>query len=160
MLRPLLKPALFLVVVLLAGSARASHYAINDVPRIITPEQATKLHKAGVETTEQLLNKAAKGKGRKALGKASGLPPAEISALARRCDLLRIKGVGAEMVLLLEAAGVQTSADLAKRDAPGLTTAVISANKDKKITEKLPAEPQLADWIDQAKKLPQILEPK
>jgi hypothetical protein len=72
---------------------------------------------------------------------------------------LRIKGVGSEMVLLLEAAGVKTTSDLAKRDAPGLTTAVIAANKDKKISEKLPTEPQLADWIDQAKKLPPVLQP-
>jgi len=152
--------ASLLLLVLLAGSARASHYAVGDVPRIITPEQATKLKKAGVETTEQLLTKGATAKGRKALAKASKLAPAEVMALAKRCDPLRIKGVGSEMVLLLEAAGVETSADLAKRDAPGLTTAVISANKDKKITEKLPTEPQLADWIEQAKKLPQILEPK
>jgi predicted flap endonuclease-1-like 5' DNA nuclease len=150
---------LVLFLTLLAGSARASHYAVGDVPRLITPAQVEKLHKAGVETTEQLLDKAAKPKDRKALAKASGLPAAEVMDLARRCDLLRIKGVGSEMVLLLEAAGVKTTGDLAKRDAPGLTTAVISANKDKKISEKLPTEPQLADWIDQAKKLPQVLQP-
>jgi len=143
-----------------AGTARASHYAIADVPRLITPAQVEKLHKAGIETTEQLLEKAAKPKDRKALAKATGLPATELADLARRCDLLRIKGVGSEMVLLLEAAGVKTTAEMAKRDAPGLTAATMSANKDKKITEKPPTEPQLADWIDQAKKLPQILDAK
>ena len=39
-------------------------------------------------------------------------------------------------------------------------TAVDGANKAKKITEKPPTEPQLADWIDQAKKLPQVVEAK
>jgi predicted flap endonuclease-1-like 5' DNA nuclease len=156
----LLKLTCLLVLVLAAGSARASHYAIGDVPRLIKPAQVEKLHKAGVETTEQLLDKAAKGKERKALAKTSGLPAAELLDLARRCDLLRIKGVGSEMVLLLEAAGVKTTADLAKKDAPGLTTAVMSANQNKKITEKPPTEPQLGDWIDQAKKLPQVLEAK
>jgi len=158
MMRSLLTSALMLA--LLAGRALASHYAVADVPRLITPAQVEKLHKAGVETTEQLLAKASKGKDRKALTKKSGLQTAEIEALAKRCDLLRIKGVGSEMVLLLEAAGVKTSGDLAKRDAPGLTAAVMSANKDKKITEKPPTEPQLADWIEQAKKLPQVLDLK
>jgi predicted flap endonuclease-1-like 5' DNA nuclease len=139
---------LALLVWMAGGTARASHYAIGDVPRLITSAQVEKLHKAGVETTEQLL------------AKASGLPAGEIMDLAKRCDLLRIKGVGAEMVLLLEAAGVKTSGELAKRDAPGLTAAALSANKDKKITEKPPTEPQLADWIDQAKKLPQVLQEK
>ena len=41
-----------------------------------------------------------------------------------------------------------------------LKTAVTDANKTAKITEKPPTEPQLADWIDQAKKLPQVVEAK
>jgi len=149
-----------LLAITTAGVAFASHYALGEVPRLVTPAQAEKLKKAGVETTEQLLDKAGKGKDRKALSKATGLPAAEVNALAQRCDLLRIKGVGTEMVLLLEASGVKTSADLAKRDAAGLMTAVTAANKEKKISEKPPTEPQLADWIEQAKKLPTVLEPK
>ena len=64
------------------------------------------------------------------------------------------------MVLLLEAAGVKSTADLAKQDPAKLMTAVDGANKTAKITEKPPTEPQLADWIDQAKKLPQVVEAK
>ena len=154
-----LRRALLAVLLLgWAGAARASHYAVADVPRIITPAQVDKLHKAKVETTEQLLDKAAKSKDRKALAKTSGLPAAELLGLARRCDLLRIKGVGSEMVLLFEAAGVKSTADL-NAAAPGaLTAAMESANRTAKISEKPQTEPQLADWIAQAKKLPQVLE--
>jgi predicted flap endonuclease-1-like 5' DNA nuclease len=149
---------LLAAVMLTAGAARASHYALPDVPRLVTPAEVDKLHKAGVETTEQLLDKAAKSKGRKALAKASGLSANQVWDLAQRCDLLRIKGIGSEMVLLLEAAGIKNTAELAKREAAALTEAVTGANKTKKISEKPPTEPQLADWIDQAKKLPQVLE--
>jgi predicted flap endonuclease-1-like 5' DNA nuclease len=152
--------ALTLLVTLFGGTARASHYALADVPRLVTTGQVEKLKKANVNTTEELLTKAATGKDRKALAKASGLSAADLLALVKRCDLLRIKGVGSEMVLLLEAAGVKTTADLVKQDAAALLTAVTNANKTTKITEKLPTEPQLADWIDQAKKLPQVLEAK
>jgi predicted flap endonuclease-1-like 5' DNA nuclease len=157
---PLLMLSSLFLALLAAGTAQASHYAVADVPRLITSAQVEKLHKAGIDTTEQLLDKAAKPKDRKALAKASGLPAPELTALARRCDLLRIKGVGSEMVLLLEAAGVKTTAELARREAPGLTTAVTAANAEKKITEKPPTEPQLADWIGQAQKLPQLLDAK
>jgi len=151
-----------LVVLLLgwAGAARASHYAVADVPRIITPAQVDKLHKAKIETTEQLFEKAAKSKDRKALAKASGLPAPELLALARRCDLLRIKGVGSEMVLLFEAAGVKSTAELTAAAPAALTSAMDGANRTAKISEKPPTEPQLADWIAQAKKLPQVLENK
>ena len=149
-----------LAVTAFGGVARASHYALADVPRLVKPAEVEKLKKAKVNTTEELLDKAAKAKDRKALAKASGLSAADLLALAKRCDLLRIKGVGSEMVLLLEAAGVKSTAELVQQDAAKLMTAVSDANKKSKITEKPPTEPQLADWIDQAKKLPQVVEAK
>jgi predicted flap endonuclease-1-like 5' DNA nuclease len=143
-----------------AGTARASHYALADVPRLVKPAEADKLKKASIATTEELLGKAGKAKDRKALAKSSGLAAADLLTLAKRCDLLRIKGVGSEMVLLLEAAGVRSTADLVKQEPAKLMDSVTNANKTAKITEKLPTEPQLADWIDQAKKLPQVVEAK
>ena len=152
--------AFLIASTVLAGSARASHYATADVPRLIDAPDVEKLHKAGVETTEQLLDKGAKAKDRKALAKASGLKPAALLGLVRRCDLLRLKGVGSEMVLLLEAAGVKTTAALAKLTAPALMESITKANQANKITEKPPTEPQVGDWISQAQKLPQVLEEK
>jgi predicted flap endonuclease-1-like 5' DNA nuclease len=145
---------------LVAAPALASHYALTEVSRLVSASDAEKLHKAGVDTTEQVLDKAGKSKDRKALAKESGLSLPALTTLAKHCDLLRIKGVGPEMVMLLEAAGVKSTPDLAKRDAAGLVAAVESANKAKKISEKLPTEPQLADWIEQAKKLPPVIDAK
>ncbi len=143
-----------------AGAARASHYAVADVPRLITPAQVEKLHKAQIETTEQLLDKGAKSKERKALAKTTGIKAPELLELVHRADLLRIKGVGSEMVLLLEAAGVKSTADLVTKEPAALTASMESVNKTAKISEKPPTEPQLADWIAQAKKLPQVVENK
>jgi alanine dehydrogenase len=74
----------------LARPAFASHYAVADVPHLIPSTDAEKLHKAGVNTTEELLAKAGKTKDRKALAKASGISAGTLLDLARRCDLLRI----------------------------------------------------------------------
>jgi predicted flap endonuclease-1-like 5' DNA nuclease len=149
-----------LTLVLAAGSAAASHYSITDVPSIIQGNEAGKLKTAGVNTTEELLDKAAKAKDRKALAKSAGIPLGKLTGLVQRADLLRIKGIGPEMVLLLEASGVKTTADLAAKDPAALMAASEKANKAKKITEKPPTEPQFQDWIDQAKKLPQVFESK
>jgi predicted flap endonuclease-1-like 5' DNA nuclease len=148
------------LMLLVGRAAQASHYAIGEVPRLITPTEAQKLEKAGIKTTEELLDKAAKTKDRKALAKSSGLAAPALLTLARRCDLLRIKGIGSEMVLLLEASGVKTSAELANKDVAALSAAVASANQAKKITEKPPADPQLQYWIEEAKKMPVVLESK
>jgi predicted flap endonuclease-1-like 5' DNA nuclease len=149
-----------LTLALSQGSALASHYAVGDVPTLISAADAEKLKKGGVTTTEEMLPKAASAKDRKALAKATGLSAASIMTIAKRCDLLRIKGIGPEMVLLLEAAGVKTAGELAKKDPAALTTATDTANKAKKITEKPPTEPQFKDWIDQAKALPAAVEGK
>ena len=62
------------------------------------------------------------------------------------------------MVLLFEAAGVKSTAELGAAAPAALTTAIENANRTAKISEKPPTEPQLADWIAQAKKLPQVVE--
>ena len=142
----------------LARPSWASHYAVADVPRLISPTDAAKLDKAGVKTTEELLRKVGSPKDRKALARAAGLSAAEVMTLAQRCDLLRIRGVGPEMVLLLESSGVKTTAELATREAGTLTAAADRANREKKITEKPPTEPQFHDWIEQAKKLAPALQ--
>ena len=56
--------------------------------------------------------------------------------------------------------GIKTTADLGKQQPAALMASVTTANQAKKITEKPPTEPQLADWIGQAQKLPQVLEEK
>lgn len=156
--RLLLAMAAALALMFTSPTVRASHYNLADVPTLVAAADAEKLQKAGVTTTEDLLTKASKPKDRKALAKASAVSSAALDELVRRCDLLRIKGIGPEMVLLLEAAGVKSTADLAKKEPAPLTAATDRANKAKKITEKPPTEEQFADWIDQAKKLPTVLQ--
>src|SRR4029077_9761993 len=51
--------AMTLLVTARGGAARASHYALVDVPRLVKSGEIDKLKKANVTTTEELLNKAA-----------------------------------------------------------------------------------------------------
>jgi len=145
---------------LFASPAWGSHYALGDVPTLVKEGDAEKLHKAGVNTTEDLLTKAAKPKDRKALVKASGLPAPAVLELAKRCDLLRVRGIGPEMVLLLEALGIHSTPELAKKDAAKLAEDTLKVNREKHLTEKPPTEPQFKDWIEQAKALPVLVEGK
>jgi len=149
--------ACFGIAATLPATAEASHYSLADIPTLVESDKAERLKQAGVGTTDELLQRAAKPKDRAALAKASGLTTAALLDLARRCDLLRLKGVGPEMVLLLEAAGVRTAADLAKRSSTDLTAAAASANQTRKISNKLPTEAQFQHWIAEAKKLPTVL---
>jgi hypothetical protein len=71
-----------------------------------------------------------------------------------RADLYRIKGVGSEYSDLLEAAGVDTVVELAKRVPAHLLEKMTEVNVAKKLVRRLPVESQVKDWVDQAKALP------
>ena len=123
----------------------------------IGPAHAAKLQAAGVGTTEALLKEGATPKGRKALAEKTGIKEELILEWVNRADLYRIKGVGSEYSDLLEAAGVDTVVELAKRKAENLFQKIMAVNQEKKLVRRPPTEKQVADWIEQAKALPRVV---
>ena len=131
---------------------------IEDVEGI-GPVFAAKLGSAGVNSTDDLLQRGAKPSGRLALEDATGIGRALILEWVNHVDLMRIDGVGSEYSDLLEAAGVDSPAELARRNAANLATTideVVAARPN--IVRRAPNETELQDWIDQSKKLPKVVE--
>lgn len=124
----------------------------------IGPAFAEKLDKAGVKTTDGLLKAGATAKGRKDVAAASGIAEAKILEWVNRADLYRIKGVGSEYSDLLEVAGVDTVKELAQRNPENLLDAMTKTNAEKKLVRRLPTLDEVKDWVDQAKKLPRVVE--
>lgn len=123
----------------------------------IGPVYAEKLGAANIKTTEDLVAAAATPDARKALAEATGFSPNTILEWANRADLHRVKGIGEQYSDLLEAAGVDTVPELAQRKAENLMKKLAEVNEAKKLVRQLPAESQVADWIEQAKALPRML---
>jgi len=123
----------------------------------IGPKFAAKLVAAGVADIAALLEQGATPKGRKAIAEKSGIGEASILQWANHVDLFRIKGVGSEYSDLLEAAGVDTIPELAQRKAENLVKKMEEVNAAKKLVRKLPVLKQVEDWIEQAKKLPRVI---
>ena len=120
----------------------------------IGPVYKKKLAKENILTTDALLEAGATPKGRKALADKTGIGDALILEWVNLADLYRIKGIGSEYSDLLEEAGVDTVVELSKRVPKNLFEKMGEVNIKKKLVRKLPAESQVADWVDQAKKLP------
>ena len=130
---------------------------VSDVEGI-GPAYAAKLEKAGVKTTDDLLAKGAKPKGRDELEKASGISSGKILEWVNRVDLYRLNGVGSEYSDLLEAAGVDSPTELAHRVPANLVAKMEEVNKAKKLVRRVPTETMVAGWVAQAKKLPKVVE--
>lgn len=119
----------------------------------IRHNDATKLRKARVRTTEALLKAAGSRKGRAALAGTTGLTPEKILAWVNRADLFRVKGVGEEYSDLLESAGVDTVKELRRRNPVNLLAAMVEVNAAKRLVRRLPTESMVTRWIEHAKTL-------
>lgn len=112
---------------------------------------AKKLKEAGVDTTDEMLEKGGTTKGRKALAEATGISEKLILEWVNHVDLYRIKGVGSEYADLLEEAGVDTVVELGNRNPANLFKMLADANAKKELVRKLPTEDQVKNWVEQAK---------
>ncbi|HEX5824793.1 MAG TPA: DUF4332 domain-containing protein, partial [Candidatus Limnocylindrales bacterium] len=83
---------------------------------------AEKLTAAGVTTTDALLDRGASDAGRSRLAAETGISEKLLLEWVNHADLMRIDGVGSEYADLLEAAGVDSCAELARRNAANLAT--------------------------------------
>ena len=117
-----------------------------------------KLNDAGVNSMEELLQVCSTKKGRVDLAERTGISEKMILKWANHADLARIKGVGGEYAELLEAAGVDTVPELATRKAENLYGKMVEVNEAKSLVRKLPTEKQVADWIEQEKDLPRVMQ--
>jgi predicted flap endonuclease-1-like 5' DNA nuclease len=119
---------------------------------------AHRLKDSGIKTTLELLGIGATPKGRATLAEKTGASNEMILNWVNRVDLSRIRGVGTDYADLLEAAGVDTIPELAQRNPQNLYQKLVEVNTEKKLVRQLPGEVQVREWVEQAKKLPRVIE--
>jgi predicted flap endonuclease-1-like 5' DNA nuclease len=123
----------------------------------IGPVHAATLQGAGISTSDALLERAGPKVGRDALAAETGISGKLLLEWANACDLMRINGIGAQFSDLLEAAGVDSAAELAQRNAANLLATFQELNAARATTRRAPTEAMVADWIAQAKALPKVV---
>ncbi len=131
-------------------------YKIEEIEGI-GPAYAAKLEKAGITTTDKLLELCCDAKGRKAAAEQCDLSTGQLLKWANMADLMRISGVGSEFSELLEAAGVDTVKELRNRNAANLAAKMAEVNAEKKLTRAVPSESQVEKWVEQAKGLDPLI---
>lgn len=132
-------------------------YKIIDVEGIGNLN-AKKLVEAGINTVDDLLQKAKTPAGRKTLEETTGISGKSILKWTNHADLMRINGVGPQFSELLEAAGVDTVKELKHRVADNLQQKLEEINNKKNLVNRVPSVSEVQKMIDQAKELPAIME--
>jgi predicted flap endonuclease-1-like 5' DNA nuclease len=119
----------------------------------VGPANAARLRDAGVQSVEGLLEAGASRAGRKQLAEQSGLSAEQILRWVNHADLFRIRGVAGEYAELLEAAGVDSVPELARRNPDRLAEALAAANDARKLVRQVPSAKHCATWVSEAKTL-------
>jgi predicted flap endonuclease-1-like 5' DNA nuclease len=130
--------------------------SIEDL-KTIGPGVAASFKSAGIRSTGKLLRAAKDPKGRKALAARTGLDEKCILRSANMADRMRIKGIGEDYAVLLEAAGVDTVRELKYRNPHNLAKAMADANTKRKLVQLLPSEKAIERWIQHAKRLDLVI---
>lgn len=118
---------------------------------------ALKLKEAGINTTAELLERAATPKGRAELAEETGISPKLILRWANHADLFRIRGVAGQFAELLEAAGVDTVKELRHRVAANLQPKLEEINSVRNLCNRVPSLSEVEKMISQAKELEPVL---
>ena len=124
----------------------------------IGPRFQDKLHAANIQTTEDLLRDGKTPAGRRRLSAETGISTAMLLEWINHADLMQVKGVGSEYADLLEDAGVDTVAELARRSAKNLTEAMRDFNADKEAVRRTPTDDMVQEWIAEAKSMGRTIE--
>jgi len=112
-----------------------------------------RLRSLEIRTTEALLKAGATPQGRQELAEKVGVSADTILKWVNRADLMRITGIGEQYSDLLEAAGVDTVMELARRNPENLHQKLVEINAEKGLVRRLPNLTMVADWIEKAKGL-------
>jgi predicted flap endonuclease-1-like 5' DNA nuclease len=148
--------ALLLFLIGTGFSAQASHYPLEVVPFLEAGHRA-KFSALKLEDTEQLLNALLTDKARQGVAGKTGIDEVKLLDYARTCDLLRIRGIGPKLAKLLLLSGVTGVAALRAEKPAELLVSIRAANKQHGVSEILPQEETLKEWIHQARALDLIV---
>ena len=132
----------------------------QDVETIegIGPVYGTKLRNSGIRAVDDLLRAGSTRRKRRILAKNIDVAPATVLKWVYCADFFRIKGIGTQYSSLLESAGVNTVADLSRRNPKNLHAKLRAINTKKNLVRRTPPYKTIQKWIKSAKNLDRIVE--
>lgn len=131
-------------------------YKIEQIG-IISEADVAKLANAGVTTTDEILQKCAKAKGRTLMAEATGINRKVILKWTNYADLFRIEGIDSKVCQLLDATGINTLRELRNRVPSHLQPLLEQTNAMKKIVDRVPTLSEVEKLVAQAKTLKTII---
>lgn len=110
-----------------------------------------------VTTCAQLLRAGGRSEDRARLARETGVAPDPLLELVLRADMARVNGIGTVFGLMLEDLGVRDVPTLAAREPAELYEQLRQYNQEERLARRSPTPEEVADWVGQARALPQLV---
>jgi len=123
---------------------------------IIGPDYGEKLRAIGINTPLELLKSGSSSQGRAEIVEQLGISQTQLLEWINHAELYQIEGMVPEYANNLKEAGVDTAVELATQDPQDLHEVLVAVYAKKTPDAQPPDEEQVQDWINQAKKLPNV----
>ncbi len=153
-----LEPAEEIISAENAGNQRLTGTSLTTIKGVGRKIAALFQKTTEVDSIEALVRAGATSKGRADLAAATGKPKYLILRWVQLSDLMRVDGVGEDYSALLWRAGVTSAPELAQQNPDGLLKILENSNRRLNVVNRLPAADRVKSWIEQAQKLPAIVE--
>ena len=116
-------------------------------------EYIEQLQAQGVRYTQQLLERGKTAESREALAQQCNVPVKVIHDLVGRADLMRLRGVGSDLSLLLQEAGIRSCRSFEEQDAERLHKRLAELHIGRRIAYHAPSKAQVRSWMNESREL-------
>ena len=130
-----------------------SMYNPINMMKGVEPAYIEQLHTFGVRYTQQLLERGRTVQLREELAKQSNVPVQVIHALVGRADLMRLRGVGGDLSLLLQEAGILSCRSFQEQDPERLHKRLAELHIGRRIAYHAPSKAQVRSWMNESQEL-------
>ncbi len=119
----------------------------------ISSETREKLDALGVKYTQQLLERGKTESQREELAQQIGISPNTLTELVGRADMMRLRGIGGDLSLLLKEAGVLSCKALSEQNADRLHKRLGELHIGQRIAYHAPSRAQVRSWINESQQM-------
>jgi predicted flap endonuclease-1-like 5' DNA nuclease len=144
-----------------AGDPRGAslpHYALPiSKLRGVPLQLRVSLKVRRITTCDQLLAAAGRVEDREALARSARIAPELLRELVQLADMARVSGIGAVFGLMLEELHIEDVEGLAACDPELLHRQLREYNQRERLARRSPTPEEVADWVEQARRLPVVV---
>jgi len=141
------------MITMVSYKKRYAMYNPISMMKGVSPELQKMFAAVGVKYTQQLLEQGKTVAQREELAQQLGISIKSLTELVGRADMMRLRGIGGDLSLLLKEAGVLSCKALCEQNVERLHKRLGELHIGQRIAYHAPSRAQVRSWINEAQQL-------